>query len=46
VFGKEHHRVAIPLNNLGEAWRISGEPRKAIEYNEQALTILKEVYGE
>ncbi|NIM14835.1 MAG: tetratricopeptide repeat protein, partial [Candidatus Aminicenantes bacterium] len=38
--------MARDLNNLGEAWRVLGEPKKAINYYEQALTIDRNVYGE
>jgi tetratricopeptide (TPR) repeat protein len=33
------------LNNIGAAWDAQGEPGKALEYYEQALSIDKEVYS-
>jgi tetratricopeptide (TPR) repeat protein len=38
--------MATRLNNIGSAWNALGEPKKALEYYEQALSIDKEVYGD
>ena len=38
--------MATVLNNIGSAWHDLGDPRKAIKYYEQTLSIDTEVYGE
>ena len=46
ILGNSHPNVAGTLNNLGNAWRSLGEPKKAIEYYTQALVIKKAVFGD
>ena len=45
ILGREHPDVAFEFNNLGMANRALGEFQNAMFYFEQALVILKNVYG-
>ena len=40
---KDRAGEGITLNSLGNAYRLLGRYEKAIEYNEQALAVLREV---
>ena len=46
TYANSNREKADVLSNLGSSYRLCGNERKALEYNQEALSLMKELYGE